>query len=334
MKNDCKFMNLTIEEIQLDMNNPRIAKFIEMYDKDALNSEQLALALGSGVEDSSQTNYSSLYNSIKTNKGIIHPIIVNHQEEDKYIVIEGNTRVQIYKEFKENNVEGDWNSIPSMVYENLSESEIHAIRLQSHLVGPREWDPYSKAKYLNFLSNEQNLPMTQIIDFCGGKKSEIMKLINAYQDMEKHYRPLLEADDEFDQRDFSKFLELQNSNIKQALLAKFSLNDFAKWVIDGNVDAAINVRRLPEILKNEEATKILLKSNIKTALEKVITDKPEYKDISGISIEQLCIELIKKMNEMPFQEYNTIRNGNNPIKDSLIDLRGNIDIFVEDISRD
>lgn len=267
MKNDCKFMNLVIENIELDMNNPRIAKFIEMYDKDTLNSEQLALALGSGVEDSNQTNYSSLYNSIKTNKGIIHPIIVNHQSDGKYVVIEGNTRVQIYKEFKENNVDGNWDIIPAMVYEQLSENQIHAIRLQSHLVGPRQWDPYSKAKYLNYLSNEQNLPMTQVIDFCGGKKSEIIKLINAYQDMEKHYRPLLEADDMFDQRDFSKFLELQNNNIKQALLSKFSLDDFSKWVIEGNIDAAINVRRLPEILKNEEATKMLLKSNIKAALE-------------------------------------------------------------------
>ena len=329
------YLELNIDEIELDMENPRIAKFIEMYDKKTLNSEQIALALGSGVQESNnQTNYSSLYNSIKTNKGIIHPIIVNHHEDGRYIVIEGNTRVQIYKEFKENKVDGNWDTIPAIVYENLGESEIHAIRLQSHLVGPREWDPYSKAKYLNYLSNEENLPMSQGIDFCGGKKSEIIKLINAYKDMEKYYRPLLDADDEFDQRDFSKFLELQNGNIKEALLAKFSLSDFAKWVIDGNVDMAINVRRLPEILKNEEATNILLKSNIKTALEKVIIDKPEYKDISGVSIEQLCTELVKRMNDMPFQEYISIRNGSNPIKESLIDLRGNIDIFVEDINKE
>ena len=64
------YKDLKIEEVELDMNNPRIAKFIEIYDKDSLNSEQLALALGSGVEDSSQTNYNSLYQSIKTNKGI------------------------------------------------------------------------------------------------------------------------------------------------------------------------------------------------------------------------------------------------------------------------
>lgn len=330
-----KYLDLSINDISLDMNNPRIAKFVEMYDKDAITSEALAIALGSGVEDSSsQTNYSSLYNSIKTNKGIIHPIIVNHQTNGQYVVIEGNTRVQIYKEFKENGVEGNWDTIPSIVYENLTDSEIHAIRLQSHLVGPREWDPYSKAKYLNYLSNEENLPMSTVIEFCGGKKSEVMKFINAYQDMEKHYRPQLSADDEFDQRDFSKFFELQNNSVKEAVVSKFSLDDFAKWVINGNVDSAINVRKLPLILKNEDATKILLRSNIRDAYEKVIMDKPEYKDLRSISVEQLCIELTNRLNDMPLQEYKNIKNDENEIKSYITDLKENLDWFVEDINKD
>lgn len=327
-----KYKELDVEEVELDMNNPRIAKFIEMYDKNSLNSEQLALALGSGVEDSSQTNYSSLYNSIKTNKGIIHPIIVNHQVDGKYVVIEGNTRVQIYKEFKENNIDGNWDTIPSIVYENLNENEIHAIRLQSHLVGPREWDPYSKAKYLAYLSNDENLPMSQVIDFCGGKASEVTKYINAYQDMEKYYRAQLNSDDEFDQREFSKFFELQNSSVKTALLAKFKMEDFARWVINGNVDTAINVRKLPQILKDEEATKVLLKSNIKAAYEKTITNNPNYKDLKVVSLEQLCIEITNRINNMPLKDYKDIKNENNEIKSYLIDLRENLDWFVNDIT--
>lgn len=329
---ESKYRDLIIEEVELDMNNPRIAKFIEMYDKDTLNSEQLALALGSGVEDSNQTNYSSLYNSIKTNRGIIHPIIVNHQLDGKYVVIEGNTRVQIYKEFKENNIDGNWNTIPAIVYENLNDSEIHAIRLQSHLVGPREWDPYSKAKYLYYLSNEENLPMSQVIDFCGGKSSEVTKYINAYQDMEKYYRPQLNSDDEFDQREFSKFFELQNSSVKTALLANYTMEDYAKWVINGNVDTAINVRKLPQILRDEEATKVLLKSNIKEAYEKTITNKPEYKDLQAVSLEQLCVELTNRMNNMPLKDYKDIKNENNEIKSYLTDLKENLDWFVNDIS--
>ena len=326
------YENLKIENVQLDMDNPRIAKYIEMYNKETLNSEQVALALGSGVEDSGQTNYNSLYNSIKTNGGIIHPIIVNHDERGNYVVIEGNTRVQIYKEFKELNIDGNWDTIPAVVYENLDQNQIHAIRLQSHLVGPREWDPYSKAKYLYYLSVEENLPMSQIIDFCGGKRNEIIKYIAAYQDMEKYYRPQLSADDEFDQREFSKFLEVENSSVKEALIGKFSMEDFAKWVINGNVDSAIRVRNLPQILNDEEATKILLKSNLKEAYEKTISNRPEFKDLKSISTEQLCIELTNRLNNMTLKEYREIRDENNEIKTYLTDLKENLDMFVSEIS--
>lgn len=326
------YEELKIDDIKLDMNNPRIAKYIEMYNKETLNSEQIALALGSGVEDSGQTNYNSLYNSIRTNKGIIHPIIVNQDSNGNYIVIEGNTRVQIYKEFKERNIDGNWDTIPAIVYENLNENQIHAIRLQSHLVGPREWDPYSKAKYLYYLSTEENLPMSQIIDFCGGKRNEIMKYIAAYQDMEKHYRPQLSADDEFDQREFSKFLEVENASVKGALLNKFTMDDFAKWVIDGNVDSAIRVRYLPQILNDEEATKIFLKSNLKEAYEKAISNRSEFKDLRAVSVEQLCVELIGRLNNMTLKEYREIRDEDNEIKTYLTDLKENLDMFVLEIN--
>lgn len=330
-----KFHELRIEDVELDMGNPRIAKYLEMYDKNKLTSEQISLALGAGDDSiGNQTNYSSLYNSIKTNKGIIHPIIVNHTTEGKYVVIEGNTRVQIYKEFKEYGVDGDWDTIMSIVYENLSEIEIHSIRLQSHLVGPRDWDPYSKAKYLNYLSNEAKLPMGQIVDYCGGKSSEVTKLINAYNDMEKYYRPALESDDEFDQRDFSKFYELGNGRIKTELLKKFTMEDFARWVINGNIVAATDVRRLPEILKDDEATKVLVNSTIKAAYEVVIKNKPEYKDISSVSIEQLCSEIRSRLANMTYQDYMSLKNGDNDTKTNLMELNDYLDGYVKEIIGD
>ena len=95
------------------------------------------------------------------------------------------------------------------MYDQLDEKDIDAIRLQAHLVGPRQWDPYSKAKYLNYLSNSEHLTTDQIIDFCGGQKSEVHRFIDAYNDMEDHYRPLLASDDQFDPTRFSAFVEMQ-----------------------------------------------------------------------------------------------------------------------------
>lgn len=138
------FVELSIDEIELDKSNPRIANYLDLYDESELTSETMALLLGSTSDACA-----SLRESIKENKGIVHPIIVNHFNDGRYVVIEGNTRLQIYRDFRKKGVPGNWETIKSIVYENVNEEKMDSIRLQAHLVGPREWDAYSKAKYLN-----------------------------------------------------------------------------------------------------------------------------------------------------------------------------------------
>ena len=95
-----RFEELLVEEIELDLNNPRIAKFVEMYGKDNLVSEAVAMALGGGTNDNTGTSYNTLKESIKANGGIINPIMVNQTKDGKYVVIEGNTRVQSIKNLR------------------------------------------------------------------------------------------------------------------------------------------------------------------------------------------------------------------------------------------
>ncbi|MBA3066413.1 hypothetical protein FP828_07975 [bacterium] len=176
---------ISVDEIELDKTNPRIAKYLEMYGKD-ITAEQISLALGVGDSQVAEngTTFQSLKASIKTNGGIIHPIIVNKRSDGIYRVVEGNTRLAIYKEFsKDERTHGTWNEILTVVHDDLSNEQIDAIRLQAHLVGPRPWDPYSKAKYLDYLYNSENLPMSQIVDYCGGRKNEVISYIEAYKMM-------------------------------------------------------------------------------------------------------------------------------------------------------
>lgn len=169
-----EYIKLSIDKVELDIKNPRIQQYLEIYGDD-ITSDGIALALNSSSGASSTSSYQTLKESIKVNGGIINPIIVNKYSDGKLVVIEGNTRVQIYKEFALADPEGPWKEIIAIVYDNLPETDIHAIRLQTHLVGPRDWDPFSKAKYLNQLSNIDKLPMATIISFCGGKKSRNRK---------------------------------------------------------------------------------------------------------------------------------------------------------------
>jgi ParB-like chromosome segregation protein Spo0J len=139
-----KVQMVSINEIELDLSNPRIARMLSMHKKESITSELIALALGAGDSQEGDTyaTYRNLKESIKTNGGVIYPIIVNKVPNGKMTVVEGNTRLQIYKEFLQEKAKGDWSKIPAIIHDSLSQMNIDAIRLQAHLVGPRPWDPY------------------------------------------------------------------------------------------------------------------------------------------------------------------------------------------------
>ena len=85
---------LGVDKIELDKSNPRIARGVAYYGEN-ITSETMALLLGSTSEACA-----SLRESIRENGGIIHPIVVNKRTDGSYVVIEGNTRLQIYKKYK------------------------------------------------------------------------------------------------------------------------------------------------------------------------------------------------------------------------------------------
>lgn len=300
------YKELNINEIKLDINNPRIKMYLENYSE--ITAEGIALALNSSASDGS-TSFISLKESIRVNKGIITPILVNMTAENDYTVIEGNTRLQIYKDFAASDPEGPWNTIRCIVYENLSDEEIHAIRLQSHMVGPRDWDAYSKAKYLDQLSNVDKLPMSVIVSFCGGKKNEIIKLVNAYRDMQENYIPLVkDCGYDPEPKDFSKFAELQNKAIIDILILKgYTKKDFAKWVMDKNIDTAQNVRLLPQILKDPAAKAEFLRTNITEAYKKLnISNNQNTVNLEQVNYLSLAQELAFKLRKIEWYEVKSI----------------------------
>ncbi|MCL5281983.1 MAG: ParB/Srx family N-terminal domain-containing protein [Planctomycetes bacterium] len=86
---------IPVDQLELDLCNPRIARMLEMFDPMQITSEQIALALGAGdsQEGDTYTTFYSLKESIRTHGGIIQPIIVNELTDGRLVVIEGNTRL-------------------------------------------------------------------------------------------------------------------------------------------------------------------------------------------------------------------------------------------------
>lgn len=300
-----KFMIVPIDEVDLDPENPRIRKFLEHFDGE-MTPERFALALGAGGEEHGEgaTTFEKLKRSILTNQGVIQPIILNLKPDGRYNCIEGNTRVAIYRQFGEGGVKGDWSRIPALVFKNAAQHSVDAVRLQAHLVGPRQWDPYSKAKYLHHLRTQELMPFSAIVDYCGGREREIEESINAFIDMEKYYRPLV-GDGEFDASRFSGFVELQKHGVKTAIdKAGFTTADFAEWIDKRKIDPLNTVRLLPSILKHDKARAIFLKQGAKEARKHL--DSPDLsktlKEASYVQLARALREALDRMLHSDFQK--------------------------------
>lgn len=327
-----KYIELPIDQIELDKRNPRIANFLATHDEDDITGDLMALLLGTTSDACA-----SLRQSIEANYGIIHPIVVKKRANGTYVVIEGNTRLQIYKEFRRENKPGNWDTIRSIVYEDIDDEGMHKIRLQAHLVGPREWDPYSKAKYLNYLANEEHMPMPSLISFCGGnsKASEIKNMIAAFNDMEKYYRPLCDDDTQFDIKKFHGFVELQRSAVTESLTYNgYTKTDFSRWIIDEKISILQDVRRLPEILKSKKATEVFLKSGTADAKKVLAVEELSSDKLKDIPYEMLAKELSKRMQDIRLTDIHHLRSDSEYVDklNSLMNAFDDIKFVLDEVN--
>ena len=317
---------IPVGSVDLDYSNPRIKHFLEMYG--ALNEEQMLLALGAGAESegriSALGSYERLKHSIRASGGIIQSIIVKPTSGNRYLCVEGNTRVAIYRELLDEEVasgeSGDrWQYISALVDDQMNDHEAHKIRLQVHLVGNRPWDPYSKAKYLHELAHDYKMPMQELVSFCGGSPSDVSRSIDAYTDMEAHYRPIVEQHDgAFDPSRFSAFVELQKPGIKRAIWhAGFDIRDFSEWVDSRKLFPLSAVRKLPEILGNAKSRSIFFSEGARAAIRDL--DAPDLDTrLREANIAQLSGALQEKIDLLSFEEANLIRA--QPDSDVRLDL--------------
>ena len=304
-----QYQSVSVAQIELDRSNPRIRKFLEMY-SDELTPERIYLALGAGGDDdggATSTTFEKLKNSILTNGGVIQPVVLNRKQDGTIVCIEGNTRVAIYKSFLNDGVKWSWDKIPAIVHDNLGDAEIDAIRLQVHLVGPRPWDPYSKAKYLHYLRTQKHLPFNTIVDFCGGRQRDVEESINAYSDMEAYYRPIVPDDGSFDTTRFSGFVELQKPGIKDAIVKSgHDLKDFAQWIYEEKIYPLNKVRILPRILRHPKAKDVFLKHGARKAEE--VLDRPDLnKALKDADLGHLARALIEAIAALPWSESQRLR---------------------------
>ncbi len=337
---------LNIETIAFDTDNPRIKKSLEKFGN-KINAERIHFALRSATEESNgASSYSRLKDSIRANGGVTVPITVIVDGEAK-TCIDGNTRLAIYKELRKEGAKGNWSEIKAIVLDDANQREIEAIRVSAHLVGAREWPAYEKARYLHYLRNQKLMDYNEMIALCGGNKKDIERQIEAYHDMNNYYRDVVD-DAAFHIDRFSGFVELQKPGIKEAIFtASLDLKDFGEWIRDGKIYRLADVRKLPKVLRDDEAKDTFLEGGPRSIEQAIrLCDRKEEearKQTSGkatleeASIYHLAKVLARGINDLPRSEWRALRDREHDDADEQIrileDLAEQLRDLLVDVSK-
>lgn len=300
--------DLGIHEVEYDRDNPRIKGALEKYG-DEITAERIHFALRSSSDGTSGSGSESFHNlkvSIKANHGIAERIKVVAREGN-YTCIDGNTRLAIYREFAKNEENKNWLKIPCIVLNDASDLDVEKIRVTAHLLGARPWPAYEKAKYLNYLRYQEYMDYGELIALCGGSKSDIERQIDAFDDMNKYYRDRVE-DSDFRIDRFSGFVELQKQGVREAIFQSgFELSDFGDWIHNGNIKNLADVRKLPKVLRDDEAKLVLAQGGVNAIKEaERIADKNSRTDTDDASLDFMDADVVvlahalyKKLSDLP-----------------------------------
>ena len=267
---------------------------------------------------------------------------------DRFVCIDGNTRLTIYRELQEEGAPGDWAAINCLVLDNPTQNDIETIRVTAHLVGAREWPAYEKARYLHHLRNVEYMDYDELIARCGGNKTTITQQIDAYHDMNEFYRDA-NSDDAFKPDRFSGFIELQKVGIKDSIYeAGFDLHDFGKWIREGQIYRLADVRKLPRVLADDDAKDALVNEKIGSIEDAIniadanrkrkdVLPSPESTTVAKASIAILSETLLQRIKSLPREDYVALRDRQYEAAqqevDVLMELAEHLHDLLKDVSK-
>ncbi len=264
-----KRTSVRVDQCELDADNPRIQFLIGQR--------------GSGITQNELDNLiwekdtvKALGQSIFQNGGVYDAIIVQRKgNDDKYIVREGNCRTVAARHLLEQHP-GDvrFMTMPAMVFDvDLTEEDLAVLLADMHVAGKIRWDAYEQAKHVHDLYAIYGKTFDWLSDHLRLSKSKITELLSAYKATNEF---LIANPAPGNVRKFSLFHEvMKKKDLRQHFNDSLEFKQkIHKWISEGRITDSKQVRDLPLILENPEATQVLEADGFEEAQKVLIRNDP------------------------------------------------------------
>ena len=178
---------IEIYKLKFLKDNPRVYSCTHGetdFDKKT-EEEQQEIILEKLKEEPSVKN---LKPDIKRHGGLMEPILIRH---DTMEVIEGNSRLAVYRVLNAGHEEGDWEMIPCHVVSKLTDRQQAAYLNEIHVKGKTQWSAYEKANFA-YVRKDKGMGFSEIAELFGESETTIrirIKSIEMMKNNEDDERP-------------------------------------------------------------------------------------------------------------------------------------------------
>jgi hypothetical protein len=251
-----------------------------------------------------------LFKQITASGGLSEPPYVT----SGYLVKEGNRRIVCLRRANVLQKRGQLDSkLPKDVFEKvlvnifedgLTPEEMDVLLARWHVTGKKEWGALNQANHIWTMYNQRGMSFDRIRDLIGMSKGQVIQKCKAYEYTIEYMKTTGDSDikkysffeEMYKKKDLRNWIEKNPTNIKT----------FFSWIRQEkfNVSGATDVRRLPEVLNDEEAMLAFEgeNGNIERALFELQKKNPAISSSTFKSIE----DAINALNQMPRYEFESI----------------------------
>ena len=147
--------------------------------KDLLEEEKQELIFKKLQKEPSVRN---LLPDIERHGGLMEPILVRHDTRE---VIEGNSRLAVYRLLYNKTKDENWEFIPCNIVSSLTDRQQAAFLNEIHVKGKTQWSAYEKANFA-YVRKQGNWSFKDIADLFGESERTIQTRVRVIETMKEN----------------------------------------------------------------------------------------------------------------------------------------------------
>ena len=206
---------MPIGQLQFLPDNPRVyAAIREMTDFSDLTSEEKQARIYERLLR--EPSVKRLIPEIERDGGLQDPVIVRM---DRRQVIEGNSRLAVYRKLWDDTGDTKWAHIRCLVVTDLTHEQQTRLLAQTHLHGKTDWSPYARALFCFRWVEEDRKEISSLARISGLTANEIRKNVRVIQLMKDN------NDDKLSNFSYYNDILVRNRVISAAIADRPALRD-------------------------------------------------------------------------------------------------------------